>query len=238
MDRQAYKEEIKFQLGGGVLELELDDAAMDALLNSAMREVQRYISTTKLVTVPFKQCIDFTGAGVYAVTNVFRTTNDVNGTGAEDTDGMVDPMWAMQWQMVSAPGNMYNFSDYVLNYSSWSTVSQIRNTLSTDLAFRWEEDTNRLYINASAGLPDAITVEYVPRYADISDVKSDYWIDVLMRMSVAMAKVVLGRIRSRYTQSNALWTQDGSTMLEEGNRELSELREHLLANSQLCYPMD
>ena len=106
MDRQAYKEEIKFQLGGGVLELELDDAAMDALLNSAMREVQRYISTTKLVTVPFKQCIDFTGAGVYAVTNVFRTTNDVNGTGAEDTDGMVDPMWAMQWQMVSAPGNM------------------------------------------------------------------------------------------------------------------------------------
>ena len=95
-----------------------------------------------------------------------------------------------------------------------------------------------MYINASAGLPDAITVEYVPRYADISDVKSDYWIDVLMRMSVAMAKVVLGRIRSRYTQSNALWTQDGSTMLEEGNRELSELREHLLANSQLCYPMD
>lgn len=147
-------------------------------------------------------------------------------------------MWAMQWQMVSAPGNMYNFSDYVLNYSSWSTVSQIRNTISTDLAFRWEEDTNRLYINASAGLPTAITVEYVPRYADISDVKSDYWIDILMRMSVAMAKVVLGRIRSRYTQSNALWAQDGSTMLEEGNRELSELREHLLANSQLCYPMD
>lgn len=53
-----------------------------------------------------------------------------------------------------------------------------------------------------------------------------------------MTKVVLGRIRTRFTQSNALWTQDGEKMLEEGNTELKELREVLRANSNLVYPID
>ena len=57
-------------------------------------------------------------------------------------------------------------------------------------------------------------------------------------MSVALTKVALGRIRSRYKQSNALWEQDGETLLNEGNEELKELRETLRVNAQLCYPLD
>ena len=61
---------------------------------------------------------------------------------------------------------------------------------------------------------------------------------ILMRLSIALTKVTLGRIRTRYTQSNALWTQDGDTILAEGREELTNLREALLANSELCYPID
>ena len=61
---------------------------------------------------------------------------------------------------------------------------------------------------------------------------------MLMRLSIALTKVTLGRIRTRYTQSNALWTQDGDTILAEGREELTNLREALLANSELCYPID
>ena len=114
----------------------------------------------------------------------------------------------------------------------------MRNTLSTDLAFRYDKSSNQLYINVSSGTPDTITIEYVPRYDDISEIVSDYWIDVIVRMSVALAKITLGRIRSRFTQSNALWTMDGDKLLEEGNAELSDLREKLLASTQLCYPID
>ena len=53
-----------------------------------------------------------------------------------------------------------------------------------------------------------------------------------------MVKVALGRIRTRFTQSNALWTQDGETLLQEGNEELKELREILRVNSTLFYPVD
>ena len=59
-----------------------------------------------------------------------------------------------------------------------------------------------------------------------------------MKLCIALTKVTVGRIRSRYTQSNALWIQDGQQILDEGNRELAEIRQHLIDNSQLVFPMD
>lgn len=239
MDRQAYKDEIMLKLTGGVLDIELDDATLDKLINAAFREIQRYIDTTKIITIPFKRCIDFKGCKVNAVARVYRAESYL-GTGSFDADGTlpVDPMYASQWQLIAGIGNLYNFSDFVLNYSSWNTLLQIRNTTSTDLAFRYDRTNEQLYINIATSVPDLITVEYIPRYDDVSEIVSDYWIDMIVRMSVALAKIALGRIRSRYTQSNALWVQDGDRMLEEGNSELNDLREKLLASTQLCYPID
>lgn len=61
---------------------------------------------------------------------------------------------------------------------------------------------------------------------------------MLIRLATAIAKVTVGRIRTRFTQSNALWAQDGELLLNEGNEELTALREHLKDNSQLVYPID
>jgi len=61
---------------------------------------------------------------------------------------------------------------------------------------------------------------------------------MLIKLAVALAKVTVGRIRSRYTQSNALWTQDGEALLTEGNAELEALRQHMMENSQLVFPID
>jgi hypothetical protein len=83
-----------------------------------------------------------------------------------------------------------------------------------------------------------VTIEFVPRYDNVEEITSDFWIDVLMRMSKALTKITLGRVRGRYTQSNALWTSDADTMLQEGQTELSELRTYLADNTQLLFPID
>lgn len=115
--------------------------------------------------------------------------------------------------------------------AAWNTGLQIKNTLSTDLVWRFERHTNRLYVNCAFDHPGEITIEYVPQYTDVSQIQTDYWIDMLLRLSVALTKVIVGRIRSRYTQSNALWSQDGDKLLEEGNQELNDLREKLRLSS-------
>lgn len=234
MTLQDYKDEIVFKLTGGVLDIELDDSALTKLLNASFREVKRYIDTTKIITIPYSRCIDLKDCGVSTVVRVYRA----NGYASENTSGMVDPMYASQWQLMSGVGNMHNFSDYVYNYAAWNTLLQIRNQTSTDLAFRYDKSASKLYINIATQLPSTITIEFIPTYNSVEEIVSDYWIDTIIRLSVALAKVTLGRIRSRYTQSNALWTQDGDRLLEEGTTELNDIREKLLASTQLCYPVD
>ena len=83
------------------------------------------------------------------------------------------------------------------------------------MAFRYDKASNKLYINIASNNPTNITIEYVPRYDSVEDVVSDYWIDILVKLAVAITKITVGRIRSRYVQSNALWQND-INILQEG----------------------
>ncbi len=240
-----YRDEIKLKLTGDLLESELDDNTINRVIKSSLRELQRYISSTRFITVPYKSCIDLSNSDdtngesikVNSVIMVYRT-EDLSGGGSGSTSALSDPMQVAQWQLLSGMGNLNYFQDAVYNYGAWTTLQQIRNTTSTDLAFRFDKDTNKLYINVSAGTPSTVTIEYVPVFQDVSEITSDYWIDILMRLSLAQTKVTLGRIRTRYVQSNALWSQDGDTILQEGKEELENIRQMLLDNSELTYPID
>ena len=244
MDITAYREEIKLKLTGEILELELSDDTIDKIVNSSLREIQRYICSTNYVTVPYAKCIDMgnikDNSGrdikVSSVSRIFRSEPDIvtNGTGVS----MMDPMQAAQWQLISGLGTINNLQNYTYNLASWLTMLQIRNTLSTDLAFTYDKAANKLYVNISSGTPCNITIEYVPRYDSVEEITSSYWIDTIIRMAVALTKITVGRIRSRYTQSNAIWTQDGAQLLDEGLTEYRALQEYLQTNTQLSYGMD
>lgn len=238
MDMQAIKDEIILKLTGDVLDIELSDAALTKIINSSLRELQRYIDITKLVTIPYSRCIDLSEYGVSSVSRVYRTVGFAAQGDEATTNFLLDPMYASQWQLLSGIGNAGTLQDYAYNYASWNTLLQIRNTTSTDLAFRFDKSSNLLYINVSTNIPQSITVEYVPRYNDVSQITSDYWIDILINLASALSKVTVGRVRSKFKQPNALWTLDGDQLLEEGNAELASIREKLQASSNLCYPID
>lgn len=69
---------------------------------------------------------------------------------------------------------MYNLNDYVSNYAAWATLSQIRNTVSTDLSFKEDRHNNKLYINSTLSTPGAITIEYIPKLENVEEIKDDY----------------------------------------------------------------
>lgn len=206
--------------------------------------MQRYLSATSLLTIPFSKCIDLSNikdendnpVKISSVSRVYRAQGFVDTTATDGTTA-VDPMYASQWQLMSGTGNLYNFQNYVYDYSAWNTLLQIRNTTSTDLAFRYDKASNKLYINIASNNPVKITIEYVPRYDSVDEVVSDYWIDILVKLAVAITKITVGRIRTRYVQSNALWAND-TNILQEGLDEYQQLQQYLQANLQLVYPID
>ena len=238
MTMQEVIAEIKLELTGYILDIEIDDTTIESVVKKSMRELERYWDETTLVTIPFSSCIDLANSEldlkekVSTIVKVYRT--DAIG----ETTNMGDPAYMQQWMLFSNGGTMYNLNDYVLNFSAWNTLLRIKNTMSTDLSFIEDKHNNKLYINHYLDTPSRITVEYIPKLTDIEAIKSEYWIDILIRMSTAMTKIVLGRIRTRFTQSNPLWTQDGEKLLEEGNSERKELLEILRTNSNLIYDID
>lgn len=235
---QAIKDEIVLKLTGDVLDIELSDASLVKIINSSLREIQRYIDTFALATIPYSKCIDMRPYKANAVVKVYRGEGYINSTSTDEDAMVVDPLYASQWQILTTVGNVNNMTDFTYRLASWSSLQQIRNTMSTDLSFLYDKSAEKLYINISQDIPKEITIMYIPRFDDVSQITSDFWIDMLIRLSVATAKVTVGRVRTKFRQSNALWAMDGDTLLQEGNAELGALREELKASSQLCYPYD
>jgi hypothetical protein len=233
-------DEIKLELTGYVLDMEITDETLVSVIKKALRELERFWDETTLLTLPFASCIDLDGEffkeKVSSIVKVYRTE------GLGDSDGglsvMNDPVQMAQFAIFSNGGTMYNLNDYVMNYASWMSMHQVRNTMSTDMSFKEDRHNKKLYINKANSAPQMITIEYIPKLNSVEDIQSDYWIDILIKYCVALTKVVLGRIRTRFSQSNALWTQDGDKILEEGNTELKELREILRLNSNMQYLID
>lgn len=230
--------EIKIELTGYILDLEITDETLVSVVNKALRELARYIDETTMISVPYASCIDLDGEffaeKVSSIVKVYRT----EGTGDNSGLSVVnDPIQMAQFAIFSNGGTMYNLNDYVMNYSSWMTMYKIKNTMSTELSFKEDRHNKKLYIN-NYNAPSMVTIEYIPKLTSVEDIQSDYWIDILIKYCVALTKIVLGRIRTRFTQSNALWTQDGDKILEEGNTELKELREILRVNSNMTFLLD
>lgn len=237
MDMQAIKDEIILKLTGDIVSFELSDSSLTKIINSSFREIQRYIDTFSLITIPYSQCIDMKP---YKVNSVIRVLRAEGFSLDVDTEhgAVMDPMYASQWQLISGTGNIGGLSDYVSRVSAWNTLLQIRNTTSTDCSHIYDKHDEKLYINVSSNLPDRITIMYVPRFDDVSQITSDFWIDMLIRLAVANTKVTVGRVRSKFKQSNALWTLDGDELINEGNTELTALREELKSSTQLTYGYD
>ena len=238
MEINLIRDEIKTRLTGGVLDLEINDEIIDKAINMSFREAQRYINTTAIMKMEYAPCLDLSQLNVSAVVGVYRTTSYLAGD-PDTNNSTMDPMYVAQWQLLTGmSGAGFNITDFGYNYGAWNTALQVRNTLSTDLNYVFDKPTSKLYINCAFDKPKYIAVRYIPRFNSVEEITSDNWIDIIIRMSVANTKIILGNIRGRFTQTNALWEQDAEKMASEGREELQELRQYLEDNNILIFPMD
>lgn len=226
MKIKEYVDEVLLRLGGGVVKVELEDnQVIERVLSAAFREVQRYINITKFATVNYSRCIDLSAYPVYAVTQVMR--GRASNVQAEMTD-------ALYLALSSMPYGMGGMSDY----RSYLRTQQIKNTLTSDLDFIWDQTTKRLYVDVTYPIPSQLTLAYIPVFTNPEDISDPFWEDVLCRLTLAIAKETLGRIRGKYVQNNVLISLDADQLLTEGREELATIRAQLQENSDLTLPIN
>lgn len=176
--RDEYIEDIKLQLTGGLLDLEIDNKVIGEFVDRALIEIRRYIDETKLITVPFSKVIDLKGFKHSSIVKVYRAEGFVGDNSVATEGGIssnVDPMYAQTWMAFSnGLGGQYNLQNYLLNYLAYNTLMQMKSNMSTDLAFKEDKHNDKLYINIAHGTPTHVTIEYVPIYESVEQITSDY----------------------------------------------------------------
>lgn len=210
---------IESQLGGQVLELELKPEDIKLIVEQAFEEIVHYMTDTYTVTVPYAQCIDLSKYNIDNVESVMRGSDSI-------LSGIPYMIPAMQYSTITG---MYDIS----TYTNALQVKRNLNTLATDMDFVWDKPNRKLYLTANPNIPSVVTINFKPEYLSVEDIRESHWETQLRKLALGMTKIILGRIRSKYTSNSAKFQLDGNTLLAEGNAEVQAVRQFLDENKDV-----
>ena len=61
MTLEGILDEIKLELTGYILDMEINDETLVSVVKKSLRELERFWDETTMITVPFASCIDLEG---------------------------------------------------------------------------------------------------------------------------------------------------------------------------------
>lgn len=223
-------EQVSFMLGLSASK-NVENVQIEQAVNIAFRELKRYIKTPVEKTVPFSTRLDLVKLGIDTVDVLYvQAAKPRIGLTMSSIDSGNVFQVAASVNAYSAIGNTSSINiDPIMTEMA---MAQVRNTLSTDFQWKYDIDNQVIYCAHRDPKPQAVTVRYVPNYKDVSQIKSNTWIDYLIRLSEAYTKLTLGRARSKYTVEGSNVTLDGDVLLQEANNDLEKIREELNAKKQ------
>ena len=240
-----YKDYILTMLGAPLLDVEIDideNKVMDKVIKAAFLELREYIDTPFYQTIASSSSnsgIDVSKYNVRAI--LYVTRGDINFMNAsENTEALLwSPLTTMMTQTINyGYNNTYSQSDFLQDYMASLRYRQLRNTLNQDLDFTYDSVNKKLYVFQQIPIADTITMVYNKYFEDVEEIKDPYWVNLMLRLSTAYAKMIVGRIRSKYTMASAPYTLDGNTLLSEAQSELAEIRAFLNENNNIFIPRD
>lgn len=220
-------EQVSFLLGLPANE-NVENQQIEKAVLIAFRELKRYIKNPVDKTVPYSPRLDLVKLGIDTVKVLYVQA--------------AKPRIGLTMSSIDS-GNVFQVAAAVNTYSGIGQTSslnidpiltemamaQVRNTIGTDFQWKHDLDNQVIYCAHRDPRPAFVTIRYVPNYKDVSEIKSQTWIDYLVRLSEAYMKKSLGRSRSKYTVEGSNVTLDGDILLQEANAELDKIREELEA---------
>lgn len=210
---------IENRLGCQVLDLELTPKQIKDIVNESFEELIHYMTDTYTVTVPYAQCIDLSKYNIDSIESVLRAQDSI-------LTGLPFVIPAMDLSNVTG---MYKLDDY----TNALLIKRNLSTLATDMDFVWDKPNRKLFLAANPNQPNKVTINFKPEYYSVDDIREQYWETQLRKLALAECKIVLGRIRGKYTSSSSKYQLDGPTLLAEGNAELTAIRQELDNNKDI-----
>lgn len=218
-------DEVSFRLGLPINNNVEAQQVQRAVL-AAFRELKRYIKNPVDKTVPYSTRLDLKALGIDTVKVLYVQAAYPRiglALSSIDSGNVFQVAAAVNSQSLIGSTSRLNIDPIMTELA----LAQVRNTMTTDFQWKYDLDNQVVYCTHNDPKPAYVTIRYVPNYKDVSEIKSQTWIDYLVRLSEANMKKSLGRSRSKYTIEGSNVTLDGTILLDEANAELEQIREEL-----------
>jgi hypothetical protein len=222
-----YMSKISFMLGFPSNK-NIEQIDLSQVVDIAFKELREYMKTPCNKTVPYATRLDLKALGINT-TNVLYVQASEPRMGLSltsfDSSNVFQVAAAVNLASGYGQGTGLNI-DPIMNQLA---LQQTRNALSTDLQWTYDQPNQVVYVTQRAPIPATVTIRYVPIFSDVSEIVEPTWINYLLRLGLAYAKISLGRTRSKYVIEGSNVSLDGETLLTEGNAELEAIRNELKA---------
>lgn len=207
---------IRLMLGGSVVKVEISDKDIKQLIDIALDTVAPYIVDYKYLTFPYSSSIDLSNENVEEVLRVIPAT-DI-GSSQDQSQG----------------------EEFIFDFTSWSKtdsldrldpLQMIRRKIvpDIDIPFEYDAESKTLMVKRGVTLGN-ITVECIPEVLKLEDLRDKSTLKWVYLYTLALAKEVVGRIRSKAKSTNIPIELDGETLLSEASTEKGSLESSLLAD--------
>lgn len=241
--RRTIIDDVMIELGYPVVSLFITQMQINQMIDFSVRKCAPKACPRFLTTLYARGCVDVSQYKMEAVSAVY--SGDIGGTsGSEgcgcgcDTcgpqgsspssfDGCNVCEKLCQYRGYSAGMLNGDWNNQFYDLLAWQNAkSQMQSLMIYD--YYLDNINQKLYLDNYSG---TITVEYTKSGITIEDLQHDtYWYTWIRDYTLALCKIIEGRIRNKFKLSSAPFEIEGDELISEGNNDKQELEQKLDEN--------
>lgn len=202
---------IERMLGKGKVTIELEDDDFKEIIDQALAKLRPYYSGVRYIQVDGTNSpIDVSSHNIIDVIAIY----DIG------TEGIPQ----LQSQMYLNPGVFVYNNNFRDSYISYLTYAKLASAYQYTNKTSWKFDYvhKLLYLSKQK----SVVLKALVELRAVTDIEEgSQWIAWFKDYSLALAKIIVGRMRSKYTLSNGQYQLDGNAILQEGLADKQRLED-------------
>ena len=213
MTKEQVSSYITAMLGGNKVKIELESEDLDEIVDQAIAKLRPHYSGVRYIQVQGPGPIDVSSHNIIDVIKLYET----GSTGIDQ----------LQSQMFLNPGVFVYNSDFKDNYISYLTYAKLAAAYqaTNNLTWRFDHIHQLIYLNKD----QEAVLECLVQLRVLSDIEPESnWVAWIKDYCLALAKICVGRKRSKYVLTNSQYQLDGDRLIQEGITERDNLESKLI----------
>lgn len=213
MTNKAISSYITAMLGGSKVNIELEESDLEEIIQQAIDKLRPRYSGIRYIQVQGPGPIDVSSHDIIEIVDLYET----GSTGIDQ----------LQSQMFLNPGVFVFNSDFKDNYISYLTYAKLASAYQQTNNLTWKYDHIHQLVYLSKD--QEAVLKCLVKLRVVSDIEEESnWTGWFKDYCLALAKICVGRKRSKYVLSNSQYQLDGERLIQEGIDDRNRLEGELI----------